>query len=88
MVSGCSRSTATPCSAWNGTWARWSCFYLLAPFLYRLITTPGRALLFFLLAVLQANLLPALLPNPLPETDAYVWQAYIGNLSFVPQLPS
>lgn len=62
-------------------------FYLFAPFLYRLITTPGRALLFFLLAILQANLLPALLPNPLPETDAYVWQAYIGNLSFVPQLP-
>lgn len=62
-------------------------FYLLAPLLYRLITTPGRALVFFLLAVGLANLLPAVLPNPLPEADAYVWQAYISNLSLVPQLP-
>ena len=62
-------------------------FYLLAPLLYRWITTPGRALAFFLLACILAELLPSILRCPLPESDAYVWQAYIGNLSLIPQLP-
>lgn len=62
-------------------------FYLAAPFLYRVISNAGRALWLFVLSLFLVRLIPYLFLNPLPESDIYVWEAYINNLSFGPQLP-
>lgn len=62
-------------------------FYLIAPFLYRKITSLKRALFFLAGTILGVSCIQYAAHAFIPQTDAYLFEAYIDKLCFLAQLP-
>ena len=59
----------------------------MAPFLYRRINSLEKSICFFLLTALGSGLLNHAVSFLIPETDAYIYESYIGSLWIFTQLP-
>ncbi len=62
-------------------------FYCMAPFLYRRINNLEKSICFFLLTAPGSGLLNHAVSFLIPETDAYIYESYIGSLWIFTQLP-
>lgn len=62
-------------------------FYLIAPFLYRKITSFKRALCFLAATVLGVSCIQDIACALIPQADAYLFETYINTFCFLAQLP-
>lgn len=62
-------------------------FYFMAPFLYQKINNFERSVCFFLLTALGSGLLNHAVSVFIPESDAYIYESYVGSFWIFTQLP-